>query len=86
MQSPLGASEKICAPHFRQILMVCITATDLFKRSLYVLRKILSDITSGRQRLGDEVHHQCHRRWQPCERFLLAIVIDNAAGTDETLV
>src|SRR5215472_420469 len=45
VQSPFGASEKIFAPHLRQILNTLIIARDSACVLILVLRRILSKIT-----------------------------------------
>src|SRR6266567_1822130 len=59
VQSPFGASEKIFAPHFRQILVTLIIAQS--HRVHFVLRKILSHITPEPQQSDDAVRLQYHR-------------------------
>src|SRR5437899_6032084 len=81
VQSPFGESEKIFAPHFRQILATLIIAQS--HRVHFVLRKIWSHITRELQQSDDAVRLQYRRESQPCERFPRAIMIDSAAETDE---
>src|SRR5947208_6787085 len=83
VQSPLGASEKIFAPHLRQILVTLIIARDSAVRPHSVLRKILSDFMRESQQSDSATRFRYRRESLRCAQFPRAITIDSFAEIDE---
>src|SRR5204862_8301761 len=69
VQSPLGASEKIFAPHLRQILVTLIIARDSAVRPHSVLRKILSDFMRESQQSDSATRFRYRRESLRCAQF-----------------
>ena len=53
-------------------------------RSLFVLRKILANITPEAPRSDGVARRRCRQEWQPCAQFPAAIIFDSAAEIGET--
>src|SRR5947209_13884920 len=69
VQRPLGASEKIFAPHLRQILITLIICPRLGVRPHFVLRRILSGLMRELQQSDNATRFRYHPESQQFGQF-----------------
>src|SRR6266508_3632676 len=84
-QAPSGASAGISEPHLGQSLSALFIIGESLVRSPLLLRKILSEVTSGPQQLDSATHLQYRWVWQPCGRSPHGIMFGSADEIGKTL-